>query len=66
MNGKNFLLRVMWFFAFWPYVIGQCPVEFGVRRTCGIGDIAFFICQKTTYNHLTKESCNFVYGGLIP
>ena len=66
MNGKNFLLRVMWFFGFWSQVISHYPVKFDVHRTCGIGDITVFIAHETTYNHLIKESCGFLYGGPIP
>ena len=42
------------------------PVKFGVHRTCGIGDIVFFICHETLYNQVVKESCDFVHGGPIP
>ena len=64
MNGKNFLLRVMWFFEFWSQVISHYLVKFDVHRTCGIGDIAFFICHETTYNHVLTESCDFLHGGM--
>ena len=66
MNRKNFLLRVMRFFEFWSYVISHYPVKSLVHRTCGIRDLAFFICHKTTYNHVIKESCDFLHGASIP
>ena len=46
------------FFEFWY------QVKFDVRRTCGIGDTAFFTCHETTYNHVLTESCDFVHGGM--
>ena len=66
MNGKTFLLKVMYFFEFWSHVISQYPVKFSVHRTCEIGDIAFFICYETTYYHVIKQSYDFVHGGPIP
>ena len=54
MNGNNFLLRVMRFVKYWFYVISHYPVKFGVHRTFGIGDITFFVCHKTTYNHYQR------------
>ena len=66
MNGKNFLLRLMLFFECWFHVTSHYPVTFGVHRTCGIGDLTFFVCHEATYNHVIKESCDFVYGGPIP
>ena len=65
MNGKKFLTSVKWFFEFWFQVISHYPVKLDIHRTCGIGDIASFFCHETTYNHVPKESCNFVNGGLI-
>ena len=52
------------FFEFWYQVISCYPVQFDVRRTCGIGDIVFFTCHETTYNHVLTESCDFVHGGM--
>ena len=66
MNGKNFLLKVIWFFEWCSHVISHYPVKFGVHRTCEIGVRTFFICHETTYNHVIKESCNFVHIGPIP
>ena len=65
INGKNFLLIVMWFFEFWSQVISHYPIKFDIHRTCWIGDIALF-CQVTTCNHVLKESCDFVHGDPTP
>ena len=51
MNGTNFLLRVMWFVKCWFHVISHYPVKVGAHRTFGIGDLTFFVCHKTIYNH---------------
>ena len=66
MTGKSVLLRVMWFLELLCHVISHYPVKFGVHRACGIGNIAVFICRETTNNHVTKESCDFVYIGPVP
>ena len=59
-NGKKFLLRKTRFFEFWSHVINHYLVKFGVHRTCGVGDIAFFICpaRDYTYSHVIKEPCD--------
>ena len=46
-------------------VIHHHPFTFSVRRTCATEDITFFICHGTAYDHVIKESCDFVRGGLI-
>ena len=57
MNGKNLLLRVMLFF--------ECRFHV-ISKTCGIGDIKFFVCHETTYNRVIKELCYLVHGGPVP
>ena len=66
MNGKNFLLKGMWFFEYWSHMMCHYPVKFGVHRTCGIGIRTFFICHETTYNPVIKLLCDFVHGDPIP
>ena len=48
------------------HLISQYPFKLFDHRTCGIGDITFFICHETAYNHVIKESCDFVCGGPMP
>ena len=66
VNGKNFLIGLIWLFKCFFYVINHYPVKFGVHRTCGIGDITFLICHETSHNHVIKELCEFVHCGPIP
>ena len=47
-------------------MISQYPANVGVHEICGIRDKTFFIYHETTYNHVIKESCVFVYGGSVP
>ena len=58
MNGRNFLLRRFSFSS----VIHHQTFTFSVHRTYATGDIMFFICHETTYDHVIKESCDFVRG----
>ena len=62
INGEKFLLRIMWFFKWWPQVISHHPFKPGVYRTCDIEDITFLIYHETKYSHMIKELCNFVRG----
>ena len=66
MSGKNLLLRVMRFIKLWSHVLNHYSVKSGVHRTCGIGDIAFFIYHEITYSHVIKELFDFGHGDQIP
>ena len=46
------------------HVISHYPVKFGDYRTYGTGGITLFICHETSYNHVIKEPCGFVHGGI--
>ena len=48
INRKNFLPRVIWFYKWCLYVINHHLINFGVHKTCWIGDITFIICQEAT------------------
>ena len=54
----NFLLQVIWFF-----VKNHHRIKFHVDKSCGIRDITFYSHHTTVYDHLIKESCDFVDGG---
>ena len=55
----------MWFFDWWSHIIIPYHVKVGVHKTCGIEDITFFIYHETTYDHVVKESYDFVSGDSI-
>ena len=57
-NRNNFLTRIMWFFEWRTHVISYHSVKVNVHRTCGNGDVAI-------YDHVIKESCDFVREGPI-
>ena len=44
-----------------PHFRSHHLVKFGVHRTFEIGDKTL-ICLETTYDHVIKESCEFVHG----
>ena len=66
MNGNNFLLRGVWFFEYWSHATSPYPVNLCAHITCGIGVRTIFLCHETTYNHVIKELCDFVYSCPIP
>ena len=54
--------RVIWFFEWWFDFINHDRIKFCVHKTFGIGNITFFVCHKTTYDHMINKSYDFVRG----
>ena len=69
INGKSFLLRVMWYFEFWSHVMSPYPVKFGIHRTWKLAIKCFLFVTRLhiiswlfgSHEPMWKQGCNFFY-----